>query len=43
MRILRRRGNIWIAGAVGMIVGPWILNKGREVTGIGVSLPTVGG
>jgi len=28
--------------ALGMIIGPWILGMLRGVTGVGVSLPTVG-
>ena len=43
MRILRKRGNIWVWGAVGMIAGPWALRTVRSATGVGVSLPSVGG
>jgi len=43
MRIFRKRGNIWIWGAIGMIAGPAVLSQTRRITGIGLSLPTVGG
>jgi hypothetical protein len=43
MRILRKRGNIFIWAGVGMIVGPAALNQVRRITGVGLSLPTVGG
>lgn len=43
MRILRKRGNIFIWGAVGMVVGPAVLGQVRRITGVGLSLPTVGG
>jgi len=42
-RLARKRGNIWIWGAVGMIVGPAALSQLRRVTGVGLSLPSVGG
>lgn len=42
MRVFRKRGNIFIWAGVGMIVGPWTLNKLRDVSGIGLSLPSVG-
>jgi hypothetical protein len=42
MRILRKRGNIWIWGGVGMIAGPWALGQLRRITGVGLSLPSVG-
>lgn len=29
--------------AAGMIVGPWVLGKVNSVSGVGVSLPSVGG
>lgn len=41
--IFRRKGNIWLWGGVGMIAGPWALNTLRNVTGVGIRLPTVGG
>ena len=43
MRIFRKRGNIFIWAAVGMVVGPAALNTVRKATGVSLSLPTVGG
>ena len=34
---------VLVSMAAGMIVGPWILNMVRSATGVGVSLPSVGG
>jgi hypothetical protein len=31
-----------VSGALGMMVGPWILGVVRGLTGVGVSLPSVG-
>ena len=32
-----------LSAATGMIVGPWALSMVRNATGVGVSLPSVGG
>lgn len=42
-RIFSKRGNVWVWGAVGMIVGPAVLSQTKRITGVGVSLPRVGG
>lgn len=33
----------WIGAAAGMIAGPWALRMVRKVSGVGLSLPSVGG
>jgi hypothetical protein len=43
MRILRKRGNIFIWAGVGMIAGPWALGKLGQVTGVSLGLPSIGG
>lgn len=40
--IFKKRGNVWIWGAVGMVVGPAVLRQTKRITGIGLSLPTIG-
>lgn len=42
MRVLRKRGNIFIWAAVGMVAGPAVLSQVRRITGVGLSLPSVG-
>lgn len=42
MRVLRKRGNVWIWGGVGMIVGPFVLGQLNRITGVSIGLPVVG-
>jgi hypothetical protein len=32
----------WFGAVAGMVAGPWALNQLRNITGVGVRLPTVG-
>lgn len=34
---------VLVSAAAGMMIGPWILGMVRSATGVGVSLPSVGG
>lgn len=43
MRVLRKRGNIWLWGAAGMIAGPFVLGQLNRITGVNIGLPVVGG
>jgi hypothetical protein len=33
----------WGGAATGLILGPWAIKKGQQITGIGVSYPQPGG
>jgi len=42
MRGVLRSKKFWGGAVAGMIAGPWALNQLRRVTGVGLSLPSVG-